>query len=119
MAIQVQELFDELAEDFGVSKSSERFKSKFLFKVNEVLVDIEEDAFQETTPVTDIFEEIDLPKNFKDVIRVGLQFKMNEGGEYGREPDQRQEIKYRRLLGRAQGYYYLNNTINTLAGSSE
>ena len=118
MSIKVNDLFSELALDFGVRESSERFRSKFLYKLNSVLSDITADAFYETTPATNIQDVLDLPEHMYDILRTGLSWKMQESGEYGREPDTRVMNKYQVLLGRLQSQYYDDNGVNTLSGSS-
>jgi len=116
MSISVQDLFSEVALDFGVRESSERFRSKFLYKVNSVLSDITADTFYDTTPVSSITDTLDLADHFYDVLRTGLQWKMQESGEYGREPDTRVLAKYGAILGRLQSKYFEENGVDNLSG---
>ena len=116
MSINSQDLFDAKASKYG-GASSTRFQSAYVRSVNTVLKELETEGLLDSiTKITGVDGTIDIDEKWEPTVDVGVDFYLQQSGQWSVDDKRDYQQEYMYKLGRVQAQYFIDYEDNSAHG---
>lgn len=112
MSINTQELYDLKRVKYSASEESERFARAFFYGLLMTLNDLNSDKVGLSLDIPDDLEtDIEADDQYFNVISIGLDYYIQETGEWGSDDSSELFQKYQLALGRAHTLLFMDSSV--------